>query len=300
VLCIAILVNEHFVAAFLSATGSLEKSTVWDIRMLQAGLLLPASTVLLLRGRIMALLRGFMVKQADQGRDVAYTGSTAFAVLAVVPWLTLAMVVEAGNWTRYFWLWPLQMVLIVAAVTYVPEQLHWPRSLAWCGQVCVTLLLLTHPWLVTPVQAWMSTGWSGPRPGDMRAVDYIASEVRAQGRGTVAVGYQTFFSSFMARMNIADPRYKVGAELDLYLKHRYGLSNSTQCAEGVSSEDEYRIVQLAPKPSKSEGVRISWRPLGSEVKAHTLADHFEIPLDPRFRMTRQFGDFQVFRRSATP
>jgi hypothetical protein len=42
---------------------------------------------------------------------------------------------------------------------------------------------------------------------------------------------------------VIDPRHKVGAELDLIFKHQHDISNTTRCAEGVSPDDEYRIVQ---------------------------------------------------------
>ncbi len=148
--------------------------------------------------------------------------------------------------------------------------------------ICVTLILLTHPWVISPVQAWASSGWSGPRANDIQAVDYIAGRVRShrgkQGRPWIS----NIFPSLMPAMNIVSPRYKVGAELDLYLEHRYGISNSDRCAEGISAVDEYRIVQQPPKLAKSDEIPPSWLPLGGEVKQPDLDQYFDIPLDPSF------------------
>jgi hypothetical protein len=157
-------------------------------------------------------------------------------------------------------------------------------------------MLLTHPWVVSPVRAWAGSGWSGPKTNDLRALDYIASQVHSEGRSTVAVGYQVFIVQFMAAMNIVDSRYKVGADLDLFLKYRHGISNVSQCAEGISPTDEYRIVQVARNEVDAGDRPVSWDPIGGEVKTHNLDEYFSVPLDPEFVLVRQFGDFRVYRR----
>ena len=295
-LFLPIVVNEAFIARFLSTRGILDRSLVLDIRMLQAGSLLAGVALLRWRRQVATLLHRMAVEPGTEGAEVASPGSTLLALALVVPWLALIMVVEVDRAERYFWMMPVQLMLIVAAVTWIPERLGWPRSVAWLAQACLTLLLLTHPWVMSPVQAWARNGWSGPRAIDIQAVDYIASQVRAQARSTVAIGYHTYIAGFMAMMNVADPRYKVGAELDLFLKYRYGISNSNQCAEGVSATDEYRIVQKPPPPVEPKNIPNSWTPLGSEVKTYDLVEYFDVPLDPSFRPLGQFGDFQVFHR----
>ena len=70
---------------------------------------------------------------------------------------------------------------------------------AWCGQICVTLILLTHTWVIAPVRAWVSSGWSGPRANDIQAVAGVAGRVqsyrRKQGRSWIS----NLFSSLHAR-----------------------------------------------------------------------------------------------------
>jgi hypothetical protein len=241
--------------------------------------------------------RRLMSQPVDRRKDSQYVKGGLFAVGLLVPWLMLITVAEPGHAVRYFWIWPLQLVPIVAAVTFVPERLDWSRAAAWSCQTALVVLLLTHPWLVTPLRAWSSNGWSGPMASDVQAADYLGAQLRAEGRDQAAVGYQTYIAEFMADMNIADPRYKVGAELDMFLKYRYGISNADQCAEGVSSDDEYRIVQEPPRLIEAKARPDSWMPLGGEVKTHTLIEHFDVPRDPRFHLLKQFGDFGVFERT---
>ena len=82
----------------------------------------------------------------------------------------------------------------------------------------------------------------------------------------------------MAKYNILDRQYKVGAEFDFLFKHRHGIANTNQCAEGLSPLDEYRIVQT--KRQAGEG---------------TPRLYFPVPLERDFRLLRQFGPYQVFQ-----
>jgi len=294
-LALSVLANEVLVARLLSTTGQIVASTVWTIRTVQASLLVFGVALIVGARQILELRRRLTSQAAERSQHTPYINAGLFAVGLLVPWLVLLAVVEPGHAVRYFWIWPLQLAAMVAAVTFVPERLGWSKSGAvWC-QIALVAVLMTHPWLVSPVRAWMSSGWSGPMASDVQAADYIGAQLRAQGRDAAAVGYQTYIAEFMAAMNIADPRYKVGAELDMFLKYRYGVFNTNQCAEGVSSDDEYRIVQAAPTVVEEKRPE-SWMPLGAEVKSYTLAEHFDVPLDPRFHLLKQFGDFAVFQR----
>jgi len=109
------------------------------------------------------------------------------------------------------------------------------------------------------VEAWRSTGWTGPDAEQVQVVDYLVS--RLEGRNQAAIGYQIFVKGFMAMFNVADPRYQVGADFDLLLRHRYGVSNTNHCAEGVSPDDEFRIVQISPSSADPERKEIFAFPL---------------------------------------
>jgi hypothetical protein len=296
---IAVIINEAVIARLLSVNGTLARSTIVEIRLLQTGLLLAGFACVFGKRRLKDLVRYVMTRLNERESDGFRPRSAFFLLSLVVPWLVLMVVVEQGQFHRYFWLWPLQVVLLVASVTYIPDRLGWRRSIGSVGQVTVALMLLTHPWVISPVRAWAGSGWSGPETNDLRALDYIASQVHSEGKSTVAVGYQVSIVQFMAAMNVVDSRYKVGAELDRFLKYRHGISNVSQCAEGISPTDEYRVVQVARHEVEAGARRVSWSPIGSEVKTRNLDEYFSVPPDPEFVMVGEFGDFRVFRRAGT-
>jgi hypothetical protein len=282
-----LVLNEFFIARFLSVDGTLESSTISSIRRLQIVCLLSAIALLILRNRLATLLnRPTMSAEAEVHSPARSQNVALFALCLLVPWFIMLLVAEPGRPDRYWWLWPLQVVVLIAAVTYLPERLRLSSPLARIAQIGFTLLLLLHPALLSRVQAWLRTGWSGPTAKTVEVVDYVASQVRSEGKNSAAIGYQTFIYGFMAKSNVIDPRYKVGAGFDMLLKHRHGLLNTDRCAEGVSSDDEYRIVQIRPKQPDEPKDFFNDPP----------EEYFNVPLHGTFQLLRQFGDYQVFKR----
>ncbi len=99
--------------------------------------------------------------------------------------------------------------------------------------------------------------------------------------------------------SIGNPFFTFGWSTFVCWGSRARARCTDQCAEGISSEDEYRIVQKPPVPVDETSGPESWKPLGSEVKTHTLTEHFAVPRDPRFHLMKQFGDFGVSERTVS-
>jgi hypothetical protein len=169
----------------------------------------------------------------------------------LVPRLVLLLVAEPGRPERFFWMWPLQAIFLAAFFTHVFPRWPLPAPLMGLSQVFLLVLLLLNP-LQAHLGSWLREGWAGTDPAEVQVVDYVASQVRAEGRGKAAIGYQTFIYPFMAKYKIIDPQYKVGADFDLLFQYGHGIVNTDQCAEGLSPADEYRIVQTRRKAGEDE------------------------------------------------
>jgi len=176
-----------------------------------------------------------------------------------------------------WWLWPVEVVLLASLTTYWFSRLNLARSWIWMGSTALTVFIASDAMLVYRATSWVNQGWSGADPEEVKVIDYTASKLKADGQNPVALGYNFFIRPWWASFNVADSRYKVGADMDLFLRYRYQLQNSSQCAEGTSVNDKYRIVQT--------------RPLMNEE-----LDHIDIPPDPRFRVAQTFDSFQVLER----
>ena len=279
----AFLLNEIFLAQLLTPDGTLESSTRWRIRAIQVLLLIIGMAILIPKKAVMDFVVRLRLSENGSLRD-----QTLFALSLMVPWLALILVAEQGRPERYWWLWPLQTVAIVAAVTYFPVRLGWRSAIVWTATLALTVALLIHPWIAVPVQSWFQDGWSGTRAEDIEAMDYLASQILSEGNNTASIGYQIYTYAFLPIFHAVDPTYKVGADLDLFLKHRYGISNTDQCAEGISPTDEYRILELRAAT-----------PASDDYFSEQPNEYFDISPDPRFRLIRQFGNYQVYKRVET-
>ncbi len=197
----------------------------------------------------------------------------------VVPWFILVLVAELGKPERFWWLWPLQVIFLTASLTYLLPRFRMPRPVVAIGQLAVTLVLVVNPLLLWRVGSWRMDGWAGKESEDVQVIDYVASQIRGDGKATAAIGYQLYIYPFMAKYHITNPIYKVGAEFEFLLKYRHGIVNTDQCAEGVSPVDEYRIVQTRRKRGDAEP-----------------RHYFEVPSDDRFRLLRRFDLYAVYKR----
>jgi hypothetical protein len=269
-----LILNEWIIARYVSVDGTIEPSTAAHIRWLQVAMIVSGAVSLLLRKPLAHLLRRLL----DAGK--VRRNVNPLAVSLLVPWIILLIVAEPGKPERFWWLWPLQIVFLAALVTNVLSRVRraWPITSFVFG--FIALALLCNPLALSRVNSWIEKGWSGAEAAEIEAVDFIADQLRAEGKNYGPIGYQVYIYPFMAEYNIANPQYKVGADFDLLLKYRHGITNTNTCAEGISSQDEYRIVQSEPRQE-------AWRP----------RDYFDVPHEPSFRLVRQFDLYQIFKHT---
>lgn len=279
----------------LLVSATLRLADLFDIEAIQrgtTGVLLHRLQPLLVAGGaavlgvyvLGSLTDRFLARRAVHVRsedDVERTRALVVSLLA--PWLLLLLVAEPGKPERFMWLWTLQSLFLAAFVAYFLPRLNVPRALVHGGRLAVVLLVAINPFLSDRVDGWIDTGWSGEDSAEVRIVDAVAQQVRGEGRDEAAVGYQMFIYPFMAEYHITNPLYKVGAELDLMLRFHHGITNTNRCAEGISAQDEYRIVETEPKPPE-------WAP----------RDYFVAGLPDDARPLSRFGTYELYRLDGSP
>jgi 4-amino-4-deoxy-L-arabinose transferase-like glycosyltransferase len=200
-------------------------------------------------------------------------------ICLVVPWLILVIVAEPAKPERFWWVWPAQAILLAASVAYLLPRLTGARPVVVGAQMLLAGTVMLNPFLWGRIASWRMHGWGGADPEEVQVVDYVAQQVRGDGKLKAAIGYQLFLYPFMASYHITNPVYRAGAELEIMLRYRHGIVNLDQCAEGVSVTDEYRILQRRPKPAPDEPQH-----------------YFELPDDNQFRLLRRFDLYDVLQR----
>jgi hypothetical protein len=273
--CLAILgivLNEIVLSRFVAADGNLTASSIVAIRLVEASLLATAVLSFAYRDAIAEALVTVQRALAAPAAD-----TRVLAISLAVPWLVLFLVADYER--RFWWIWPLQAIALAAAVAYLPMRLKLLPRVAWVGSVVVVLMVAANPLLASRADGWLRHGWSGEDADEIQVVDAAAALVRSSGeRDQASIGYEVNVRRFVATDHIIDPRYKVGADFDLLLKHRHGISNANRCAEGVEANDAYRIVQVA---------------MGAIIGR---TDRIDSRRNAPFETTGQFGAYQMLRR----
>jgi Dolichyl-phosphate-mannose-protein mannosyltransferase len=269
---VGLVFNEHVLAAYLSPDGALQASTVRAVRWLQATLLAAGVLMVAYRRAIAAA-----VTHVNQVLSAPATKTWLLGVSLVVPWFAVLFLAETER--RFLWLWPLQTIVLAAAVTYVPLRLGAPR-VASIASLALVLIISANPVGISRLQSWVRDGWGGQEALEVEVVDRLASMLKDDHKDRASIGYEIDIGRFMAMANTMDPRYKVGADLDLLLKYRHGIVNLDHCAEGFSNGDVYRIVQIAEREGALEEFR----------------DRIVVSRDSSFEMTHEIGLYQILRR----
>ncbi len=209
------------------------------------------------------------------------------ALLLLIPWGLLLYASRNATYlveTRFWWLWPAQIILLAALATDLALRMGVPHAIAWAGQALLVLLILANPLLIERTASWIENGWSGEDSYEKTAVDYIAGRIIGEGRREASIGYGISVARYMPIQNILDPRMKVGMELDLLFRFPYEICNKTRCAEGSSPNDEYRIVQTDASPA----LRYPFNFVdGLRRKI------FDLPAEEKFETIKRFGPYLV-------
>jgi hypothetical protein len=199
-------------------------------------------------------------------------------VALATPWLVLFAAAEPGVPERFLWLLPLQALVLAAFVTVLLPRLGVPRPAVWLAQGLLALAFLWNPFLISRVDAWRADGWSGHDAAEVRVVDYVAADLTRERRNRASIGYQLFIYPFMVNYHSVSSYYKVGTQFDVLFSYQHGIENSDRCAEGVSPDDDYRIVET--------------RPMGVQ---EAPINYFKVPLGNRFKLVRQIGTYRIFK-----
>ena len=276
---LGLVINELTVARLLTPDGVLELPTIATLRILQGCAVAGGIVLLTLRNSIGTSLKRLAgVSRSNQERVYDSDQAALLGISLIVPWVILLAMVGVDQRYRFWWLWPLQIVIFASFVTYVYSKV--PRFVRLAAAIPLLFFFVSgNSLLRSRIRDWSRNGWSGTDAQEIKVVDYTASLIEPARKLHTSIGYHTYIDVFMATFNGADRRYKVGGEFDLLFKYRHGILNANHCAEGISAADEYRIVQT----NRSAGI------------GTTSEDHIDAPVDAKFQTVATFGPYGVLK-----
>jgi len=271
--------NEFLIGRVLGVGGGLPFSSIGVLRTIEKLLVFGGASIVAGRSLVMIVDRVLSWARIQIQNKQHADDRGALVLCLAIPWLILLLVAEPGKPERFWWLWPLEALFIAAFIAWILPRLGMSRRLIWLISSGTTIIILWNPYVLDHVRAWRETGWSGIDAPAVQVVNYVTGDLDAEGKKQAAIGYHLFIYRFMAAYKITNPEYKVGMDFDLLFRYPHGITNTDQCAEGLSALDEYRIVQTKLQDGKG-----------------TPRLYFDVPLDRNFKLLRQFGPYQVFKR----
>ncbi len=265
----SVLANESIITRF-APNDALASYTISSIRTFQLMAAL-GGIALLMRGPIAKALQTLAIRlQPVQGdtRPLVFSLTT--------PWLILLLAAEHGRPERFFWLWPVQVLVLTVYFTNVRPPLHMGQRICKLAAI-LAICTVVDTGLVPSINGVLKREWSGSDATQVQVAGYVADLLRQSGRARASIGYQLFTENWTPRFAAVDSRYKVGAAVDLFFKYLHGVSNENECAEGAAPDDEYRIVQSGNLGDGPE-------------------QYFLFPSRGGFHLLRQFENYNVYKR----
>ena len=117
---LGLVINELTVARLLTPDGVLELPTIATLRILQACAVAGGIVLLTLRNSIGTSLKRLAgVSRSNQERVYDSDQAALLGISLIVPWVILLAMVGVDQQYRFWWLWPLQIVIFASFVTYV-------------------------------------------------------------------------------------------------------------------------------------------------------------------------------------
>lgn len=215
------------------------------------------------------LVLGLYLAANTQGN---WKGRELLGILVLVPYLILVVVSETARADRFWWIWPMQLLLVSVALDLFAQQTRWPRPI-FAGLAAVLILMMINTGFYgQKVNDWLANGYAGKSTGQLETVDFLGSVARQEDSSNMTIGYQLLWPQFNTETTV-DPTYRAGTWFDFLLESREGIHNLNSSVEGLTAADEFRVIEIGDGNWPG---RPPW---------------------PGFELVARFGVFEVFRRT---
>ena len=256
---LGIIANEVLIGRYLAPLApnrTLVPETVATIRTLQV-LAAVSGAAVLMRNSMARSFRALVTRFRPGNPE-----TLALGLSLAVPWLLLLLLAEHGRPERFYWLLPVQVIVISACLTTLPRRFD-----PVVGGLLLLCALSTAR-LGSAVVSAASGAWAGHDDPRVPLVGFVSDRVRSSGRDHASIGYVNGEDVFEFTEH-----YRVGAEFDLFFTHLHGITNTNTCQEGIAPDNHYRILNTDIENRAFEGAAVKG-----------------------FHFLKRFGTFDVYQR----
>jgi hypothetical protein len=165
-----------------------------------------------------------------------------FPLFAVcIPWLLLLFLAEAGRPERFYWLWPLQVALMMMALhgcVRIWTESQWAR---WTVTLMAIVAVFPMSAYLPRIQNAITNGYGGADSPQVQVIDYIGNTEHQQGHATTSIGYLLVTDPNNTQTIVQDPALWGGTWFNLFLQTRWKIENIDHDKRGINEMDRWRI-----------------------------------------------------------
>lgn len=170
-----------------------------------------------------------------------------------LPWTILLILGEPGRPERFWYMWPLQVVVMVLILYRMTERLRRGRLLFWVLTALLGLALLPLPFIRGHLESIRRNGFAGGDSNQWKVVEFLAERTPAAPEKVLGVEYWLADS-----VNTADPFHpgdSIGTWFDYLLRSRFGIRNAGAGCPALSGCEAWAVVdQNAGIPDALRGL----------------------------------------------
>lgn len=146
---------------------------------------------------------------------------------------------EADFSRRFLWLW----VALAPFIVVLLRSMFRP-TIAYTLAGILIVLTACNPTMTWKTRALLANHFGAAPDTEMnQVIAYVAGQAKAEGRTSLPIGYDLPFIKWIVCAHATDGMSKVGDQYDLLFLMRHGITNTDTRAEGISPEDDFRIVE---------------------------------------------------------
>jgi len=169
-----------------------------------------------------------------------------------LPWILLVILGEPGKPERFWYMWPLQVFVIILFLRWLAGKLPHANWIFIFLTVAIGMALLPFPFYSAQISdAWIH-GYAGQDNDQWKVVEYLAGEAKAEGVDSLRVDYWLDDSS--SPVNPLHPGDRLSDWFDYLLLHPFGVHNLEGTTSGPAGMLWEVVDQQAGLPDSLQGV----------------------------------------------
>ncbi|MGB7539413.1 MAG: hypothetical protein WBM17_12815 [Anaerolineales bacterium] len=180
--------------------------------------------------------------------------STILCIAFSLPWIILVIFAEPGRPERFWFMWPLQVLVMVLFLHWLAEHVLRARPLFWILAAALGVALLPVPYMAERISQIRDEGYSGADSNQWKVVEFLAGKAGTGEDRVLRVEYKLVDSPLPGEPQ--HPDFLFAYWFDYILLARYGVRNAGpgECPEESSCEIWEVVDSNAGIPDALQGI----------------------------------------------